>query len=119
MKKEELLRICRYYKGEDTCPSGHEWHPFVRFWTLERDYVLCDHRKTFSWEGVRYEEAREAYEGPVLAYCRQRFPRFAEFLDANRFDAVLRGMLAYMIVISYHRMPLDADGYEFILDYGK
>lgn len=117
-KQGELLKLCRYYKGEDECPRGHEWHPFVRFWTMERDYVVSDFHHPITWDGVRYEQAFLAWEGPILEDCRERFPDFGAFLDAGGFDAALQGMLSYMIIMSYHRMPLPADGYKFILDYG-
>lgn len=35
--KDDLLRHCRYYKGEDKCP--YEKFPLAWYWDMERVYV--------------------------------------------------------------------------------
>lgn len=50
MNREELLKHCRYYKGEDKCPFDDgelSW-----FWDMERVYVRCDGE--FNGEGDYY-----------------------------------------------------------------
>ena len=37
MDKEQLIRTCRYYRGEKECPSDNE--NIQTFWNWERVYV--------------------------------------------------------------------------------
>ena len=52
-KKEELIKQCRYYKGEKECPFDGEkgW-----FWDMERVYV--SHDGEFDGEQDYYERIR-------------------------------------------------------------
>ena len=38
MTKEELLQLCKYYKGADDCPFKHG-DPKALFWSIEMQYV--------------------------------------------------------------------------------
>ena len=40
MKKEDLIKQCRYYSGEETCPFSDNEMPW--FWDMERVYVSCN-----------------------------------------------------------------------------
>lgn len=37
MDKKDLLKFCRYYKGEDDCPFKNS--PQFYIWTIERDWI--------------------------------------------------------------------------------
>ena len=40
MKKEDLIKQCRYYSGEETCPFTEERMQW--FWDMERVYVKSE-----------------------------------------------------------------------------
>lgn len=48
--REELMKQCRYYKGEDTCPFDR--FPASWYWDMERVYV--EHEGMFSGECATY-----------------------------------------------------------------
>lgn len=117
MNREELINKCRYYKGEEECPEGHDWHPFVRFWNLERQYVCNEYGKPRGWFGKKFDEAHEMWETDGLAMCLDGSPQIEKFFNENEFDLFTRGMLSYMVIMSYDHDPMG--GVDFILDYGK
>ncbi len=40
MKREELLKLCYFYKGEEECPLEYDGKPEGKFWTAEDS--LCN-----------------------------------------------------------------------------
>lgn len=40
MTREELIKQCRYYNGEETCP--YEDNALIWYWNMERVYVVND-----------------------------------------------------------------------------
>lgn len=40
MKREDLLKLCYYYKGEAECPIEYDGKPEGKFWTAENS--LCN-----------------------------------------------------------------------------
>lgn len=45
MKKENLLQSCRYYKGEECCPSSIRLSMKANLWSIERDWVIESQNK--------------------------------------------------------------------------
>jgi hypothetical protein len=50
MTREELIKLCKYYKGESICPF--KTFPTTWFWDMERVYVW--HDGIFSGECATY-----------------------------------------------------------------
>lgn len=46
-KNQELIRQCRYYKGEKECPASLIDAGYLHVWTCERDWVLGGGNRAF------------------------------------------------------------------------
>ncbi len=76
-RKSELVRRCRYYKGEDICPDSNP--KAQHFWTYERiwvDALSKSYRNAEKWRKVL-----------------ERYPRIYNFVAASGLPASLVGLL--------------------------
>ena len=62
MKKEKLLQLCKYYKGEEHCPETCTTASARKLWRAE--YMICNHLSDM----VKATQLRESFIGAVCAY---------------------------------------------------
>lgn len=102
---KEILRYCKYYKGEKECPQEIRYR---NFWFLERNYfgsdAFQDKKNRKYWE-----------EGNGYKLCIDTFPKLTAFMWEQ--DKITRGFLACSAIYSYSHAP--QAGVEYLLDYGK
>lgn len=97
---KDLLKYCKYYKGEDTKHDTND-----SFWILERNY----------YSSV-YPENHEYWEkGEGLDLCINTFPTLKDFIMKQ--DITTRGFLACTAIYSYSHNPMG--NIEYLLNYGK
>ena len=107
MKKEDALKYCLYYKGEEEIPerekfecTDEEYEMFRRFWFFEREYFagkIFTRGEYWNTEGVRMLQCIEGAR---------------EFINDPKWDKNQRGFLAYMAIC-----PPDFP--DWIINYGK
>lgn len=97
MKKEELLKACRYYKGEENCPERFKAIMKSNLWAIERDWVMESQSKELP---VVLDEAISDYVLAGLANFQMAddtplslkafiYQRLREYrVDAERFKSI-------------------------------
>lgn len=104
MKKEEMLKLCKYYKGEKETPDTFGENA-ERFWQLECNYVEYEFvRKAKYWQTTGIKMASDFDDAKTVM---DRYNNIA-----------IKGMLAYMAVMQMYNAPY-FDCLKFMLDYGK
>lgn len=100
MNREELIKQCRYYKGEKQCPfnDNHmEW-----FWDMERVWV--DNNGKFVGEGGYYETiGGKHYPGIPISLLYVMFTSWGK----TSFDITKEISSFYDIVEEYLDIPSD------------
>lgn len=66
MKKEKLLQLCKYYKGEEHCPGTYTTGPREN----------CGELNTWFAMPVKATQLRESFIGAVCAYVEKWDPYF-------------------------------------------
>lgn len=70
MKKEKLLQLCKYYKGEEHCPETYTTDAERELWGAE--YMICNDLSDM----VKATQLRESFIGAVCAYVEKWDPYF-------------------------------------------
>ena len=70
MKKEKLLQLCKYYKGEERCPETNTTDAARKLWRAE--YMICNNLSDM----VKVTKLRESFIGAVCAYVEKWDPYF-------------------------------------------
>ena len=70
MKKEKLLQLCKYYKGEERCPETYTTDAERELWGAE--YMICNDLSDM----VKATQLRESFIGAVCAYVEKWDPYF-------------------------------------------
>jgi len=70
MKKEKLLQLCKYYKGEERCPETYTTDAARKLWRAE--YMICNDLSDM----VKVTKLRESFIGAVCAYVEKWDPYF-------------------------------------------
>lgn len=70
MKKEKLLQLCKYYKGEERCPETYTTAAERELWGAE--YMICNDLADM----VKVTKLRESFIGAVCAYVEKWDPYF-------------------------------------------
>ena len=65
MKKEKLLQLCKYYKGEERCPETYTTDAARKLWRAE--YMICNDLSDM----VKVTKLRESFIGAVCAYVEK------------------------------------------------
>ena len=68
MKKEKLLQVCKYYKGEEHCPGTYTTGAARKLWRAE--YMVCNALSNM----VKATQLRESFIGAVCAYVEKWDP---------------------------------------------
>ena len=103
MKKEEMLKLCKYYKGEEENPYYNDNKEF--FWQFECNYYTIEYFKRHEyWETEGIKMASEFDEAKTV-------------MDRYN-DITIKGFIAYMAIMQMYNAPYK-DCLEFMLDYGK
>lgn len=68
MKKEELIKQCRYYKGEKECPSTYISGKEKKLWRAE--YMICNDLSNM----VSKKNLRRSFVAAVCAYVEKWDP---------------------------------------------
>lgn len=66
MKREELLKLCVYYKEEDECPLEYDGKPEGKFWTAEEslcNFILLNYNLA---PGETPQQVFDEYVGALL-----------------------------------------------------
>ncbi len=102
--KKDLLKYCKYYKGEEETPSTFDENA-ERFWRFECNYYTVEYlnRHTY-WETTGIKMASEFDEAKIV-------------MDRYN-DITIKGFIAYMAIMQMYNAPYK-DCLEFMLDYGK
>ncbi|MCD7721306.1 MAG: hypothetical protein LUI09_03660 [Prevotellaceae bacterium] len=91
MTKEELLKYCRYYKGEEKCPFK-EGDNRGFFWYAEKDYLKMAERgedcpKSFEARVQRYldtcPDKKNIYTDPTVSIHTKGMACFIEYMSAK------------------------------------
>ena len=98
MTREELLRHCNYYKGEDESPFEHGTKEGV-FWYIESMYVR------------NAESSREFHEGWVehAEYYIKRHPNERNRLTSTDTSIETKGIILYIDCMLSKWMPYKQD----------
>ncbi len=101
MKKEDLIKQCRYYSGEETCPFNEdnmEW-----FWDMERVYVSCNGNFTGEMEIYQNLNGR-TFKGIPYNLLMVMFTSWAKYVTdlANNLDKFYNLMELYLDIVSDH-----------------
>lgn len=102
--KKDLLKYCKYYKGEKENPYSIDDDNRC-FWRFECNYYTVEYlnRHTY-WETTGIKMASEFDEAKtVMDRCN---------------DITIKGFIAYMAIMQMYNAPYK-DCLKFILDYGK
>ncbi len=96
MKKEELIKFCKYYKGEDQCPYDY---PDIKhsFWSIERNFVRI------SQNDYRFESEKNA----VLRYIELHSDANNDLLN-NEIPIEKRAVLYFVNSMLCKWMPTKA-----------
>ena len=70
MKKDKLLQLCKYYKGEERCPETYTTNAARKLWRAE--YMICNNLSDM----VKATQLRESFIGAVCAYVEKWDPYF-------------------------------------------
>lgn len=101
MKKEDLIKQCRYYSGEEKCPFNEdnmEW-----FWDMERVYVSCN--GIFTGEMEVYQNLKgRTFKGIPYNLLMVMFTSWAKYVTdiANNLDKFYNLMELYLDIVSDH-----------------
>ena len=101
MKKEELIKQCRYYKGQEENPfigSDIAW-----FWDMERVYVSCN--GIFTGEMEVYQNLKgRTFKGIPYNLLMVMFTSWAKYVTdiANNLDKFYNLMELYLDIVSDH-----------------
>lgn len=68
MKKEELIKQCRYYKGEEECPTTYINDKEKELWAAE--YMICNDLSNM----VSKKSLRKSFVEAVCAYVEKWDP---------------------------------------------
>ena len=101
MKKEDLIRQCRYYSGEEECPFTEERMQW--FWDMERVYVSKEGK--FVGEAELYHRLRgRKYTGIPYNLLMVMFTSWAKYVTdiANNLDKFYNLMELYLDIVSDH-----------------
>ena len=101
MNKEDLIKQCRYYSGEETCPfsdSEMSW-----FWDMERVYVSCNGNFTGEMEIYQNLNGR-TFKGIPYNLLMVMFTSWAKYVTdiANNLDKFYNLMELYLDIVSDH-----------------
>lgn len=104
MKKEEMLKLCKYYKGEEENPYGFS-DDNRRFWRFECNYYTIEYFERHNyWETEGIKMASEFDEAKTVM---------------DRYNNItIKGFIAYMAIMQLYNAPGE-DCLKFMLDYGK
>ena len=104
MKKEEMLKLCKYYKGEKETPDTFGENA-ERFWQFECNYYTIEYFERHNyWETEGIKMASEFDEAKTVM---------------DRYNNItIKGFIAYMAIMQLYNAPY-FDCLKFMLDYGK
>ena len=101
MKKEDLIKQCRYYSGEETCPFSD--NEISWFWDMERVYVSCNGNFTGEMEIYQNLNGR-TFKGIPYNLLMVMFTSWAKYVTdiANNLDKFYNLMELYLDIVSDH-----------------
>ena len=102
MKKEELIKQCRYYSGEEKCPFNEENMQW--FWDMERVYVKTEGK--FVGEAELYHRLKgRRYTGIPHNLLMVMFTGWAKYVDdylEKHIEIFYDLMEVYLDIVSDH-----------------
>ena len=101
MKKEDLIKQCRYYSGEETCSFSD--NEMLWFWDMERVYVSCN--GIFTGEMEVYQNLKgRTFKGIPYNLLMVMFTSWAKYVTdiANNLDKFYNLMELYLDIVSDH-----------------
>ena len=101
MEKEDLIKQCRYYSGEETCPFSDNEMPW--FWDMERVYVSCN--GIFTGEMEVYQNLKgRTFKGIPYNLLMVMFTGWAKYESdiKKNLDNFYNLMELYLDIVSDH-----------------
>ena len=101
MEKEDLIKQCRYYSGEETCTFNEENMQW--FWNMERVFVSCNGNFTGEMEVYQNLKGR-TFKGIPYNLLMVMFTSWAKYVTdiANNLDKFYNLMELYLDIVSDH-----------------
>ncbi len=100
MTREELIKYCRYYKGEEDCPFERNTNK-SRFWHMEKNYVISRSR-------LGRECRTEGWENEAKKYIKN-YPQAKNILTSKDVSIHTKGIVMYINEMLMKWCPLDVD----------
>lgn len=114
MTKDDKLKFCRYYKGEEECPfktsyGDSDEHPTNRekaaYWYWEREYFTFPRLQT---KNRAFFETKERWEQTA-----HDFPQYAAYMNSNLLPKKTKGLISYALWLLSGWSPMSIDDFLY------